>query len=335
MSRGSKHTRNCDNCGDSYTGYGERFCSLICSGQSKSGALASGDGVLGITDEPVLHLPDLGDHHDPERRWAAAKKTTQQSIEYHEARHTGRLEFDSDKPVGISFISDQHVSESGAVDLERMEADAVLVRETPGLYALLGGDGIDGHIKHWSAVINNASRPEKELELFDHYLSFFGAKIAGIISGNHDDWIRDHTSVDVISQVAKANKLWYAPDFLQLDLALPGQSYRIIVRHQYRYESSFNLTHAIKRLWEMTEDFDVACLGHKHEAALEPFIKHGIVRVGVRPGSYQIVTAHSRRYGWRNAIPSCPTVIFYPKERHMVGFWDVRDAASYLKYLRS
>jgi len=58
------------------------------------------------------------------------------------------------------------------------------------------------------------------------------------------------------------------------------------------------------------------------------------LRIGVRPGSYQIVTGFSRRHGFKNAAPTCPTIIFYPNFRHMLGFWDVRDAAGYLTYLR-
>lgn len=278
---------------------------------------------------------------DPDAEWAAAKRRTKATIAYHETRHQVELAFRDTKPIGISFISDQHIAQGGAVALDRMERDARLICNTSGLYAVLGGDGVDNHIKHKAAMVNSESRPAREWELYDHYLGFFGHSLVAGISGNHDDWTQDFAGVDVVSQLFKRRKLVFAPDFIVLTVRIQdgpedeGQVYRVKVRHQFRYESSFNKGHSIKRMWEMDQhDFDVGVLCHKHEPHMEPFIKHGQMRIALRPGSYQIVTGHSRRYGFANATPTCPTVILWPGRREMMGFWDVRHAASYLRWLR-
>jgi hypothetical protein len=241
------------------------------------------------------------------------------------------------RPIAIAAISDQHIQTDGPTDLRRMREDAELVRKTPGLYAMLGGDGVDNHIKHRSAMVASSSRPKHQWRLYDHYLSLFGLqKILGLISGNHDDWSNDFADVDVVRQLADRHRLFYAQDELLATITVGRFSFRYAMRHQYRYESSFNPTHAIRRWWEMGEaDFDVGVLCHKHVLDCEPFVKHGRMRYALRPGSYQITSGYSRRYGYNHSTPSCPTVIIWPRKGTILGFWDVHQAADYLTYLRS
>lgn len=279
---------------------------------------------------------------DPAVLWERAKKVTSAQIAYQRDRHEAQIGYVTTKPIGIAFISDQHISQSGPVNLERMEQDAQCVASTPGMYAVLGGDGVNNHIKHRAALVNSRSNPGREWVMYDHYLGLFGRRVAAMISGNHDDWTVDFAGVDMIQQIADRRRIFYAPDYVMLDVRLKkdaddeGVSYRVKIRHQYRYSSSFNQTHSLKRMWEMDQhDFDVGVLCHHHEPAMEPFRKHGKWRWAFRPGSYQHTTSHSRRYGYGWTEPACPTVILWPGEMRMVGFLDVHDAADYLTYARS
>ena len=278
----------------------------------------------------------------PDELWTRAKEVTARQIRYQRDRHLAEVAFVTRKPIALSFISDQHISQGGAVDLEQMEADARLICETPGMFAVMGGDGVDNHLKHRAALVNSGSVPGKEWVMYDHYLSMFGHKICGMISGNHDDWTHDFAGIDMVQQLAERRRVFYAPDYIVMSVKLkatpedPGQEYVVKVRHQYRYSSSFNQTHSIKRLWEMDEhDFDIGVLCHHHEAAMEPFKKHGVWRYALRPGAYQITTGHSRRYGYARSEPMCPTVVIYPGTRRIVPFLDVRDAAVHLGAVRA
>jgi hypothetical protein len=280
-------------------------------------------------------------HQDPAQLWEKAKAVTTAQIAYQRDRHEAEIGYVTSKPIALVFVSDQHISQGGVVNLERMEADARLVADTPGMYAILGGDGCDNHIKHRAAIINSGSVPGKEWVLYDHYLGIFGSRVAAMISGNHDDWTHDFAGVDMVQRIADKRRIFYAPDFVVLNVTLKprpedeGVSYKVKIRHQYRYNSSFNQTHALKRMWEMDEhDFDVGIVCHHHEAAMEPFRKHGKWRWAFRPGSYQHTTGHGRRYGYGWSEPSCPTVVLFPGDKRMVGFLDVHDAAGYLNYLR-
>ena len=287
--------------------------------------------------------PDaVAEHQDPAKLWERAKQVTSAQITYQRDRHEAEIGFLTNKPIALVFASDQHITQSGPVNLEQMEADAKLVADTPGMYAILGGDGVDNHIKHRAALVNSGSVPGREWVLYDHYLGMFGSRLAAMVSGNHDDWTHDFAGIDMVQRIAERRRIFYAPDYVVLNVRLKtdpdeeGTTYRVKIRHQYRYGSSFNQTHSLKRMWEMDDhDFDIGVLCHLHEAAMEPFKKHGKWRWAFRSGSYQHTSGHSRRYGYGWGQPSCPTAIIWPGQMRMLGFLDVRDAAGYLTYLRA
>src|SRR5512146_1839854 len=103
----------------------------------------------------------------------------------------------------------------------------------------------------------------------------------------------------------------------------------------YRFNSQFNLTHTVKRMWEMGEDkFDIGVVCHHHELSIEPFYKHGQQIWAARPGSYQVDSAYNRRMGFNKCKPSCPTFILFPDAHEILGFPDIRQAANILTILR-
>ena len=276
-----------------------------------------------------------------EELWQLAEQRTSQDVARHAAERLVDVAIEDDRPIGLAFMSDQHFRQTGPIQTRRAREDAELVREEAGLYAALAGDGVDNHIKHLAAMAGGGDKPAHSWRLYEHYLGLFEyapeqTKVVAMISGNHDDWTRDLTGVDRVALLARQRRLAYAPDEALLRLQVGAQDYRVLMRHQYRYHSSFNLGHAVKRLWEMgQDDFDVGVLGHHHEPACEPFVKHGLRRYALRPGSYQFTSSHGRRYGFNHSQPTCPTVVLWPNRRQLVGFWDVWEAASYLRMLRA
>ena len=270
---------------------------------------------------------EWADEFDGPSEWARAERKGVSNIRKAQKRGKFNVSFDSG-PIAISVISDQHIAPNTACDFVRMKEDAELIRNTPGFYAVFGGDGVDNHIKHRSAMIGSRTNPDEQWRLFDYYLQLFGDKILAVISGNHDAWTAQIGGVDYLSKLAEKNKICYAPAEARLNINVAGQEYKMVVRHQTgRFNSSLNQTHAVKRFYEYGEEtFDIGVIGHHHEAAVEMFIRHGLKRYAARPGSYQISSPYSHQYGFANAIPTCPTFILFPKERRMIGFADVRDA---------
>ena len=277
--------------------------------------------------EKHIVAPQWDDEWDGDSEWTRAEKKSAKRIEKETLRGKFDVHFPSG-PIAISVISDQHIAPGTACDFKRMREDAELIRDTPGFYAVFGGDGVDNHIKHRSALIGANSTPDEQWKLFDYYLQLFGDKILAIISGNHDAWTAQIGGVDYLSKIAEQRKICYAPAEARLEITVGEQPYKMVVRHQTgRFNSSLNQTHAVKRFYEYGEEtFDIGVIGHHHEAAIEMFIRHGLKRYAARPGSYQITSPYSHQYGFSRAIPTCPTFILFPDERRMIGFADVRDA---------
>jgi hypothetical protein len=189
-----------------------------------------------------------------------------------------------------------------------------------------------GNCKHRSAMLAARSQPSDQWQLYDYYLSIFASKIIALISGNHDNFTDQMAGLDMVAWISKQRRLCYAPDEARIDLTVGKVLYRLAVRHQYRFNSSLNLLHTVKRWWAHGEaEFDIGTICHHHESAVESFTFHGLERWGCRPGAYQITSAYSRQYGFNATEPKCPSFILYPDERRILGFVDIRGALKTLK----
>lgn len=272
---------------------------------------------------------------DPADSWAHAEVDSARRIKFYHDRTRFSVDFDKTDPglpIGVSFISDQHISPGNLIDFRRLRLDAELIAEAPGLYACLGGDGVDNHIAIRSAGLAARSQPHEQWQLYEYYLGIFAPKIMAMISGNHDAWTDQIAGVDMVHMLAQRQRICYSPSEARITANVGGQAYRIAIRHQYRFGSSLNLTHCVKRWWDMgEEDFDAGTICHDHEAECNSFFRHGLERWAFRPGAYQIGSSFVRQYGWNETRPTCPTLILWPGERKMTGFNDVRIAAAFLK----
>lgn len=289
-----------------------------------------GTGMKDFTTEPEYNVK-----YDAKRHWAAAESDSVERI--HKVLTQGNVSITLPNEVfAVSYISDQHLGPGTPCDMKRMREDAELIAETPGLYAISMGDGVDNHIKHRSAMLSSRSQPGEQYDLYEHYLNIFSPKILALISGNHDDWTKQFAGIDVVARIAKSNRIFFAPDEARIKIKVGSQNYRFAARHQYRLNSSFNQSHSVKQWLRLgMEDFDVGGIGHHHEATIESHIYRGQKVWVLRPGSYQISSQYSRQLGYNNSIPTCPTLVCWPDSRKIVGFDDVRDASDYLTWARA
>jgi len=275
---------------------------------------------------------DDDDKEDVAEMWKRAEARNEKAVK--RVMHRARFHTDlgDDEPIVISFISDQHIDSGSAVCLKRMREDAELIKETPNVYALLGGDGVDNHIRHRAAVLAARSQPTDQWKMYDHYLQIFDGKILAMISGNHDAWTFQHAGVDMVQRIAEAQKICYAPAEAHMDIKMGSYTYKVSFRHQYRMNSSFNETHSVKQWLRHGEvQFDVGCVCHHHTPAMEEALVAGQHRFFCRPGSYQLTSHYSRQYGYNLTTPTCPSVVLYPNERKMVGFYNIRDAVKWVR----
>jgi len=238
--------------------------------------------------------------------------------------------FNGDKPIGIAFISDQHINEHDKTGWRRMMEDADKVRQTPGLYAVLGGDAVDNHCAITAAMLLSGSRPSREWEMFEEYLGVFGqGKVLLAVGGNHDLWTRKLTGYDPAQKLCKLASIPYFPHEGFLKLIIGKNKYIVGVRHKFRCHSMYNETHAVKQ-WLRFGDvrWHVGVLSHHHKSAIEVFYDGGEKRIAVRPGSYQTETDFAVSIGAPRAMPLCPVVVFMAGRHEMVPFAGLTDEAT-------
>ena len=280
----------------------------------------------------VQNLSPIAEPIETESLWNLAEEENNRWIERAKLRSHFTWKLNVDHPIAIAFSSDQHIAPRNTIDLKRMREDAELIRDTPHLYAILGGDGVDNHIKHSTAILAARSQPDEQWKLYNYYLQVLAPKIGVVISGNHDHWTNQVSGIDMVKQLCDKNKLQYAPHEARVKVQLPGVEYDVAVRHQYRFNSGMNLCHTVKQWYRFGEQpFDIGVICHHHEAAVESFRAHGKERWAARPGSYQVSSDYMLQYGFPRAVPTCPTFVIYPHERQIIGFSNVHTAVKLLQ----
>ena len=266
-----------------------------------------------------------------EELWRTAEEENERWITRARQQGRFRVRFD-DGPVGVTVVADQHIAPRNVVDLRRMREDAELIAATRGLYCVLGGDAVDNHIKHLTAILAARSQPSDQWQLFEYYLTILAPSVLCCLCGNHDIWTNQYAGVDVLRQLVERQKLCYSPHEARLEVIVGDQPYKVAVRHRYRYNSSLNMCHTVKRWWAMGgEPFDIGSIAHHHEASAEMFMAHGFKRYACRPGSYQIMSDFAMERGYNESYPTCPTFILYPGERRIVAYDDLREGVRRLE----
>ena len=266
-----------------------------------------------ITDEEIRKI------------WLNKEEVCDRSIKRERENRFHEIWFKEEAPIKLCFIGDQHLGGARS-DLKKMRKDQSLISKTKNCYQIWCGDWIDNHIKHLAAIINSKTSPSEQIYMLEYLLSIAGDKIISVVGGNHEFWTKSYCGLDYHDKFFTNRNIKFQNHRLHLTVYLGQIEYRISVYHKYRYNSSFNLTHTVKRLWEQGEfDFHIGVVAHHHESAIEFFLKHGIQRWAIRPGSYLISDEYSLQQGYNDAEPNCPGVILYPNEFKIIGFRELKD----------
>ncbi len=288
-------------------------------------ALAEARGGKAPQRVPVETEVD-NDDYDAAAEWQRQEQQSQKKILYVQKRRRFAASFD-EPVIAVAFCSDQHIAPGTPVDFTRMRQDAELIQRTPGLYCILGGDGVDNHIAIRQAGLAARSQPSDQWKLFRYYVGIMAEKVICLISGNHEAWTDQMAGLDVLADIARSQRLCYSPDEARVSVKLGKQEYKLAVRHKYRFNSSDNMGHTVKKWFSMgPEPFDIGAVCHHHEPSVEAFIRHGQPRWACRPGSYQITSAYAAAGGFNDTMPTCPTFLLFRERREIQGFWDVRQA---------
>jgi len=236
------------------------------------------------------------------------------------------------KPIGICFLFDQHLRAEGN-DAAFKDADTIL--ETPGMYAVIGGDVIDNAIKF--SPHNSASTPSQEWQVFTDYARKLSKRLIVVVAGNHDLWSYDLAGIDATGWVARNVGARYARYAAYVSIDVSGTLYIVGVRHYYP-GSGRNSPAAGAKRWikESSRDIDVAVVGHRHTPGIEHFHWRNKWRSAIQAGTYQKTSDYAARCGFDESVKSTPVVILPGNGEPHITYSDLTEQAiKHLRYLRS
>lgn len=290
------------------------------------GDLTDGSEPVTMDGETVWELTDHTTFDNGV--WSALEQLQREYKRLDNEVHEAEIGLPDDLPVMIVFMSDLHVGHID-VDMVKLRQDMEAVRNTPGVYVVLGGDLMDNVV---AGVAGRGMHHEQltpvffQKHLVDEMCEYMGQdNILAMVLGNHDAWSIRGDDFDPISYLADKVGCPYLGYWGFIQLGIGSQVYRLLVAHQFRMNSSFNRTHAAKRMSDFLGDADAVFTGHKHAIAAEMTQVRQETRFFAQAGTYLRTSRYGRSLGFGNATPEMPAVILYPDRRKIVGVYDAFD----------
>ena len=297
-------------------------------------SLRRGSGVpivIGVTAEQQADPSEMA------RVWAAAIAHCDCEAERARQRKNQRIVFPPE-PFALALLGDTHVGDSG-VDYRALRRDAEIIRDTPGMSAIFGGDSTNNWIigKLQALQRNELLSHDTAWSLFLDWFDMIGSKWVAVIAGNHNAWTSKVAGFDPLARHLQNALCLYDPDEIVFALECGDFRQRWKVRHKWRGSSIFNPTHGQEVGWERgDDDYDVAVGFHTHNGTLfREFMKHGRRRYAVQMGAYKLRDRYGVEIGFASTPGvGCGAVVGAPDGRFS---WhrDLGEAASYLEFLRS
>ena len=242
------------------------------------------------------------------------------------------------EPFALATLGDTHFGGPG-VDYAALLRDARIVRDTPGMYAMFGGDGVDNWIiGKLQALQRTQIMPHgTEWAMFLDWLDIIGESLLAVVLGNHDLWSAKLSGFEPIAKHLRNAAVLYDSHEIVFTLACGELEQRWLVRHSFRYGSVFNPTHGQEVAWERGDvDFDVVVGFHRHNGTLvRPFVRQGKPRTAVQMGTYKVGDSFGRELG----LASVPSLGVAAMVGHPDGrcwwFNGLENAAEFLAFLRA
>jgi hypothetical protein len=248
------------------------------------------------------------------------------------------MRIQTNKWIGIAFQGDLHLGNM-ATDYKQLLNDKELIQNNDNVYLVINGDYCDNYIagSHTGGAFEALFPPAVQKDLAKDYIESVKDKVLALVAGCHDLWSLKIDDFDLTEYLSKHGNAVYLGSGGDLYLQVGNIEYKIKMRHKYRFNSSDNATHTVKKMFEKEGGFDVGCIAHNHIAAMEESIKEGLdgqhKRIFLRSGSYKTTDRYSSQMGFSGAMAGVPIVLFNPLERQMRGFQDLEEGIDYLKYL--
>ena len=231
------------------------------------------------------------------------------------------------RPVWIVFLGDLHV---GSIYTRYAALYELLqkISKRRNIYLINCGDVVDNFLPNTHAstgLLETVMPPSAQKLMVEKLFEICKTKWLAMTRGDHENfsWLAD--DFDLAGYLAKklncANLGWGGV----LNVTVGQTKYEICIRHRFRFNSSFNLTHTVKRLREMFHDFDIGVVAHGHQPTVEHMSMADKDRVFIRCGAAKITDNYAQRLGFPPTKFYVPAVQLWPDKRKMHPVLNIAD----------
>lgn len=258
----------------------------------------------------------------------------EKSIEQNEVK----IRINTKQWIGIAFQGDLHIGNM-ATDYKAMLEHRDLIAKTDNLYVCLNGDYCDNYIpsSHAAGMFEALFPPAVQKNLAKDYIETIKSKVLALVSGCHDLWGMKAADFDLTEYLAKHGEAAYLGNGGVVYLTVGKVTYKIMMRHKYRFNSGENPAATVKKMFEKSGGFDIGVVSHNHVACIEECVKEGLdgslKRLFIRAGTYKVHDRFGKQIGFAEGDISVPIVLLSPDKRDIRGFQSLSEGIEYLAYL--
>jgi UDP-2,3-diacylglucosamine pyrophosphatase LpxH len=236
-------------------------------------------------DEELQRMKELQKQREPLQIW---KDEVDIQVD------TGRLPYFFLMPLSDLHIGSEHT------DYHQLEKYLKVIDRYP-IYTVPLGDLGDffGPFKYPTGMAEDVVNADAQLMTLRNFFLQYKEKILCAVTGNHDDWIYKTAGVEPYRWLVEDLNIPLLNSGGLLNLEVNGVKYKILLYHAIsKYNSSFNPTHAGKRMLELHRDADIVVSGDKHRFGMEKLTHRDKKPYIIQLGTFKTEDSYGRRsYG--------------------------------------
>lgn len=254
-----------------------------------------------------------------------------------DARKWMEIKLRQNKPIGIVFMGDPHIDNSGT-NWPLLKRDIAILEQTEGLYVVNIGDLTDNWVGRLVRLYADSEMSKKQAWKLAKYL-LKDTKIKWLchILGNHDLWNDGEYLIKANAHPRVPVESWQA----RFQVVFPNDTrIRIHAAHDFPGTSIWNPQHGPQKAAMMFDQADIFACGHKHTWAINEGenAQRDYVYWLIRARGYKHIDSYadqrgfgSQQYGASITAIIDPTV---KDTRKIRCFPDLAEAAEFLKFKR-
>jgi len=236
---------------------------------------------------------------------------------------------------GVRPLSDLHIGHWG-VDYDALEEILAGFLLNENLATIMLGDLGDFFTPRASPTdgfLGDVITPQEQLFALRKFFVEYQDKILAVTNDpSHNDWVYQSSGIDTYRLLVEDLNipLVYQGGLIRLNFG--AVSYDIIPFHKInKFKSSFNLTHAHKRVLELHRDGDCVLAAHIHKSSFEKAYRNGHEVVLVQCGTLKTEDPWGAKQGMLGRPQlGYPIILFNTVEKRMQVVDNLEDAEVFL-----